>query len=60
MNKTFWPLTIGFLVGAGGVGFLVFKYLGVPVSTTYSLLTTLFGGLSGVFVGGLFEDKALQ
>lgn len=60
MTKMFWPLAIGFLTGAGVVGFLVFESLGGEVSTAHSVLATLMGGLSGAFVGGLFEEKPME
>jgi hypothetical protein len=60
MSKAFWPLAIGFLTGAGVLGFLFFEAMGGRVSTAYSVVTTLTGGLSGALIGGLFEEWPME
>ena len=60
MTKMFWPWAIGCLTGAGVVGFLFFEAMGGRVSTAYSVVTTLTGGLSGALIGGLFEEWPME
>lgn len=60
MTKMFWPLAIGFLTGAAVAGFLVFEAMGGRVSTAYSVVATLTGGLSGALIGGLIEDWPME
>ena len=57
VDRTIWPLTIGFVAGAGIAGFLLFEYLGAQAATTHTLLATLLGGLSGAVVAWTFRGK---